>query len=74
MTRKLSPWFPPEIKPVRVGWYDVANLKLPPNFSPPWFMFWNGAKWTGYGSKPYELRHEGEYIQDVYWRGLARKP
>jgi len=26
---KLTPWFRPEVKPVRPGWYDVRNFLRP---------------------------------------------
>lgn len=74
MKRKLTPWFPPEIKPVHVGWYDVANLKMEPHFFPPWFFHWNGTTWDSFGSFPGPFKPNPYVVQDVPWRGLARKP
>lgn len=71
---KYSKWHPPEIKPVHVGWYDVANRKREPYFTPPWFMHWNGHLWNDYDSVPVERHHDFMSIQEVPWRGLARKP
>jgi hypothetical protein len=75
---KLTNWFPPEVKPVRKGVYDIAKGV----FSAPWFGYWNGKKWVSVGNTPYKAM-EHPYAawddfpairQDFEWRGLARKP
>ena len=73
---KLTPWFPPEIRPVRVGeyevrtgWVDAVALR--------WF---DGELWSCVylSDEPKEIRNtERQYAsqyQDVMWRGLAKEP
>ena len=66
---KLTPWFPPRVKPVHVGQYQTATrLESHPEH------FLVSAKWDG---KEWWFVHEFVgplYNQEVYWRGLARKP
>lgn len=60
----LTPWFPAEVKPVHVGWYQasIAAREDGPK------IFWTGSFW--------DWRDErGKCIaQDRYWRGLRSKP
>ena len=72
MSKKLTPWFPGDVKPVRVGHYerdwdgDGNALKLSPDF-------WNGDSWEAV----YFVgdRERSKYTpQDHPWRGLAEKP
>ena len=66
---KLTPWFPPEVKPVRVGVYDFGA----------WYRFWNGSDWkqgTSSVEGAYLLRHGpvSKIANHQQWRGLAEKP
>lgn len=63
---RLSPWFPPNVKPVHRGWYD-ATVFAAPKFLPPRF-YWNGEVWWN-GNENRAVMH-----QKRFWRGLARKP
>ena len=68
MTRKVTPWFMPKIKPVRVGNYPSApwypEKKLYPRQQ---LTVWDGFRWTW---------EDGMRCinQNRFWRGLARKP
>ena len=74
---KLTPWYPGHIKPVRVGAYDVGNDE---KFFSPWFFWWDGDKWSGFGDSPeaaykyantslvVDIRHQGT----TPWRGIAK--
>lgn len=71
---ELTPWFPPEVKPVRVGWYETHMLKSIVGHS-----FWAGNKWsnTYFGESWNEINlrsisFDGA-IQKKTWRGLAVK-
>jgi hypothetical protein len=65
MTAQMTEWYPPEIKPVRVGWYE----------STPWLKYgdgdrnwWNGRQWIWF-EKGYPCSE-----QSRHWRGLAADP
>lgn len=68
MSKKLTPWFPPEVKPVRVGVYRVAYGR---------YAMWNGSKW-GYAHSTIEYASAYPFYDcawpDKQWRGLASKP
>lgn len=74
---KLTPWFPPEIKPIRVGWYQRKWRK-----DNDWFAnYWDGAHWhhsesaTATTQIPIEPHYEAIcHCENMYWRGLAKKP
>lgn len=58
-------WFPPEVKPVHIGMYEIRNRD---GFGIEWWAYWNGEKWVF-------LRHPDWVLmdQDREWRGLKRK-
>jgi len=69
---KLTPWFPPEIKPVRVGWYETyvhdKGLKR--------MRYWNRRSWLfmfdeNIGKPPKLCRASS---QKQIWRGLSERP
>lgn len=67
---KMTDWFPPEIKPVYVGWYHTNNPTLT-YFSIIESLFnwwWNGDEWMDYP--------DGNICRQQirYWRGLTEKP
>lgn len=68
MMRVLSDVFPPEIKPVRDGWYLTAPMNQG-TVSEIWSLrYWDGRDWTSSRGEPYER-------QDWWsWRGLAFDP
>ena len=77
MSKKLTPWYPGHIKPVRPGVYQQRSgyeKRLG-------FQWWNGKKWSSWFSSaesallhgrngpPADLR-----FQNDPWRGLAQEP
>ena len=76
MSAKLTPWFPPETKPVRIGTYNASEGR-----NPGILRYWNGLHWSKwYG--PYDpedtknrARHQKENpLLRIYWRGLPAEP
>lgn len=70
---KLTPWYPGDVKPVRIGVYrrEYPNQKLPR------YCLWDGARWHWCAATTQDAEGEGEYIsanQNLRWRGLARNP
>jgi hypothetical protein len=46
MSRKMkTDWFPPNIKPVHVGWYESDYIKLHGNVSAWSKLYWDGQNW-----------------------------
>lgn len=73
-TKKLTPWFPPEVKPVREGVY-IATVVREETF----YRYWDGRLWlTGDNTVKGAYREAGEGIptwhQSIHWRGLAKAP
>lgn len=65
---KLTPWYPPEIKPGRTGVY-IREF---------WgFSYWDGTFW-GFGHSEidgaFRDRLFKSAVQNAKWRGLASKP
>ena len=72
---KLTPWYPPHIKPVRKGVYETHV--------PAWgynvglFSYWDGSRWGFLEDSPedaYKHRKPTWGNQFKSWRGLARPP
>lgn len=61
---KLTPWYPPEIKPVRKGFYE-RKWNIRDNYGTFFRDRWDGQHWNWHGEM-----WEGPYS----WRGLAEKP
>jgi hypothetical protein len=69
---KLTKWFPPEVKPVRHGWYERDYHRPVPAYS-----YWNGRFWSS--GVPYLMdnqmtRNIVSPFQSKHWRGLAHPP
>lgn len=74
MSKKLTPWFPPSVKPARAG---VYKTKEPNNMQ--WFNYFNGLQWYLGSHNPTDALHVGPF--DLLnaewfagWRGLAEQP
>lgn len=70
MSKKVTPWFPPSIKPVHIGAYKTNNGRLG-------FSYWNGLAWGVQSSSPltaHIYKTTRGATQDKQWRGLAVKP
>lgn len=69
---KLTPWFPPDVKPVRKGIYEI---KTP--FGQR-YSTWLGNKWSYWSAdldKAKGMSGIGDHgLNRYHWRGLAEKP
>jgi hypothetical protein len=75
----LTPWFPHDVVPVRVGVYMV-DQSWPDQVEQPVFSLWDGNSWYPQGSTPddalrwvcYGPIKRGEYMAPAFrqWRGL----
>ena len=62
--QELTPWYPADIKPVRVGKYQVkCAVKY---FHEYFYAYWDGKQWVD-GLNQYRLIY-----QDREWRGLTK--
>lgn len=74
---KLTPWYPPNIKPVRPGVYEAqwGSSKLWEDWP---YSYWTGEEWANSGATPEEaLRLKNWTLganQSKKWRGLAKEP
>ena len=57
---KLTPWFPPEIKPVRIGWYEC---EICVGRGTGERHYWDGSDWNWKGTA---------ILMGAGWRGLSR--
>jgi len=80
MSKKLTPWFPPTVKPPHVGVYEVILLVGSRDFDqvrPDGFAYWNGRSW-GWNSDTADFAATSGNVkgscQAKKWRGLAVKP
>lgn len=85
MKQKLTPWFPADVKPVYVGWYQCQFHQ-----QIPLWRYWDGQDWLmSYGEDKcndecfVDLTPDKELISSFgdcpyesgeSWRGLAEKP
>lgn len=69
---KMTPWFPGDVRSVRVGVYERL-------YNPDWarFCHWNGVFWSvcGLTARIADLVAGTEsHVQNLPWRGLAEEP
>ena len=70
---KMTDWFPPHIKPVREGVYEIKFTAV--RSYQPMYATWNGLKWSRashYASGGWHEKFRGA-DQDKYWRGFTEK-
>lgn len=70
MPEAVTPWFPGDVKPVRVGVYERALCATP-------WSCWDGVHWMLPGRTPDEaMKHydRPSASQEKPWRGLAADP
>ena len=73
---KLTPWFPPKIKPVHVGVYQREHCE--PDQAR--FAYWNGRYWCLWGfdtpdaAMDFGNLYTRAIVRHARWRGLAEKP
>lgn len=65
---KLTPWFPADVKPVHVGWYDRDWGAWGETND-----YWDGANWH-FGSLGGKKTLQTEDNIGLKWRGLANPP
>ena len=75
---KLTPWFPPGIKPVHIGVYPVKFRLYPGQREQIGYAYWTGKMWTNSSDSVkfayiYKDWTEGA-VQQKSWRGFAQKP
>lgn len=71
-TAHITPWFPADVKPARVGVYERQGSRDTYPFS-----YWDGKRWLLSGETPEAAaRHHdsASYRQNLPWRGLAKDP
>ena len=70
----MTDWFPPDVKPVHVGVYEIKLSEY--NFEV--YSYWDGSRWCFACinvDDAFSLKHrETKLFQKRYWRGLAKKP
>jgi hypothetical protein len=67
----MTPWFPPNIKPMHVGVYPAA-ISVDRGFA-----HWNGRKWGCLWATKKHAKSAPAYDlarQDKSWRGFTEKP
>jgi hypothetical protein len=73
MNEKLTPLFPPNVKPVHVGVYPS---RLPEEYNyEEGYSHWDGITWGNQYATPPEANKRGLCgEQEKMWRGLASDP
>ena len=76
MTKKVTRWFHPPEKPVRIGVYQTKRLPQHACWVIEGFSHWNGKKFGMQHSKKELARDFPEYseaMQDKTWRGFTEE-
>ena len=69
----MTPWFPPHIKPVHKGVYEVKFTAVRSIL--PMYATWNGRKWSFasfFASGDWHKKFRG-VDQEKYWRGFTKE-
>ena len=70
---EMTDWFPPHIKPVHKGVYEITFTSRH-NMYAPMYATWNGEKWS---SGSYNLCDKFHQLfnanQNKYWRGFTEE-
>ena len=71
MMSNMTPWFPPRIKPVREGVYEVKFC----SDGDICYAAWNGKNWSWFDLSPrgQRLRDFQNSAQNKYWRGFTEE-
>ncbi len=73
MTKKLTDWFPPGVKPVHPGIYETYHFINNQKYEG--YSKWTGQYWTLRDPEINQVKYFiGKGHQMKYWRGLAEKP
>jgi hypothetical protein len=76
MAKRLTPWFPANVKPVHVGRYEVIRKDVSASYPQRTKLLWDGADWR-HTSTSGDPRYEGGHADmsgKNKWRGLASAP
>ena len=72
--KQMTPWFPPHIKPVRKGVYEV---KFTPKglYESYFYAMWNGKRWSRVATYEEMKRFHSNFdaLQNKYWRGFKEQ-
>lgn len=71
MSKKLTPWFPGDVKPVRAGVYETDSEQIGGTRT---FQRWTGKQWGLCTSDASFAPPFMSAYQNPKWRGLAKKP
>ena len=69
---KLTPWFSPDVNPVRAGVYEVKQ-----DDTSAWYRRWDGEDWYVGGPTPGWASNAVIALDNGHrapWRGLAEEP
>lgn len=68
---ELTPWYPAEMNPVRVGVYRTGNdWCAAQKHDCGAYAYWDGARWLSYGRW---AEYHQKRMSGFWWRGLDRK-
>lgn len=68
---KLTPWFPGNVKPVRVGVYQRPYG----SYDYPLYCWWDGKEWSAGARTPFEAKQTRYGSGDqghMPWRGILK--
>ena len=70
---KMTPWFPPHIKPVHKGVYPIKFTAA--ESYPFMYATWNGLKWSCSSYKKSDNWHKKFYAadQNKFWCGFTKE-
>ena len=70
---EMTKWFPPHIKPVREGIYEIKYTPKNLHVS-DMYATWNGARWSVGSYNRWDYNHtDFDGNQNKYWRGFKEK-
>jgi len=71
--KEMTPWFPPHIKPMHKGVYEIKYTGKGSHESYMWAT-WNGNKWSSGSYNLWDEYHKQfDANQNKYWRGFKEK-
>lgn len=65
---KLSPWFPPEVKPIYIGFYDTVAIPWKGRNTAPMVRWWDGVHWRASERGDSMVMS----IQRRWWQGMEK--
>lgn len=75
---KTTPWFHRDVKPVRVGWYEVSGIGFLENETGKHiengltFRYWDGKNWMWQPPR-YKRLIGASFLSYGKWRGLTKE-